>query len=201
MTPQITQIFFDDALQDTYNNRHLLDNFQGEKYISVPTGYVGQPITWENHNPHGELALNVDQLKEMISEGWKIASHGISHKNFKDLKDSQIRVELYMSKEWIKGYLEFEPEYFVSPFDIITPYLEEQASYLYLNIRPYPYEEHQAVFHALTPPEMYRLKNIVQKNSLPIQQIKEKYGKWTAHNIHLGNDTYTIGKKEKDNSG
>lgn len=159
---RITQIFFDDALQDTYNNRHLLNDFQGEKFISVPTSFIGQRITWKGHMPFGEYALSKDQLIEMISEGWKIASHGISHINFNDLADSQIRVELYMSKEWIVDYLKVIPEYFVSPFDIVTPYLEEQAAYVYQHLRPYPYGEHQAVFHRLTHMEKERLKQIIR---------------------------------------
>ena len=134
----ITQIFFDDALQDTYENRHLLDNFQGEKYISVPTGFVGKPITWKDHKPFGELALTINQLKTMISEGWKIASHGVSHEDLTQWNPSaqsssdQMQYENYEleeSKKWIKENLGVEPEIFVFPYDKICAIFQRALGY------------------------------------------------------------------------
>ena len=59
----------------------------------------GRSAFWD-----GEVAnspnclLKPDQLKELRDEGWMIGSHGISHRNYKDLDAPALEVEAARSK-------------------------------------------------------------------------------------------------------
>ena len=46
--------------------------------------------------------MTVAQLKEMEQAGWETGSHSKNHLHFKDLRDREIRQQLYLSKEWLQ---------------------------------------------------------------------------------------------------
>ena len=59
--------------------------------------------------------LNIEQLKIMIREGWKISSHSVTHRNFKNLSMREVSWELRKSVEWINENLSLNPMGFVAP--------------------------------------------------------------------------------------
>lgn len=130
------QIYFDDGLLDTYNvARPLLKNYKGDKILSIVAGYVGKLVTWERHKHQGTLSMNLDQIKELIVEGWKIASHGITHRDLTKLSNREIDKELVNSKIWIQDNLKVEPVCFVAPYGRRNAYVLEQGLIHYAYIR------------------------------------------------------------------
>ena len=130
------RVYFDDGLLDTYNvARLLLKNYKGNKILSIVTGYVGKPITWERHKPRGTPSMDVGQIKKLISEGWKIASHSVTHRDFTKLSNQEIDKELIDSKIWIQNNLKVDPFCFVAPYGRFNNYAREQGIIHYPYIR------------------------------------------------------------------
>ena len=76
----MVEMYFDDGLLDTFvNARPLCKKYGRTGILAIVTGYVGKPVTWQ---PYGEPSMNMDQIKIMIEEGWKIASHSVTHRPF-----------------------------------------------------------------------------------------------------------------------
>ena len=49
--------------------------------------------------------MNIYQIKELINDGWKIASHSVTHRDLTKLSKKEIEKELINSKKWIKDNL------------------------------------------------------------------------------------------------
>jgi len=159
------QIYFDDGLLDTYNvARPLLKSYKGDKILSIVTGCVGKPIRWDRHKPQGAPSMNIDQIKELINEGWKIASHGITHRYLTKLSHQEVNEELVVSKKWIQDNLKVEPICFVAPYGRRNDYICKQVLIHYDYVRSKSTD--CIVFHSLSmdPKELERLEKFLREN-------------------------------------
>lgn len=103
-------LWFDDGYEEDYTVIFPLlqkRNIQG--ILAICTSEIG-------HNGF----LKVDQIKEMMNAGWKIASHSVTHRDFLGLSLLEVEQELKMSKEWIQQNLFVEPKSFMPPFGLVN---------------------------------------------------------------------------------
>jgi hypothetical protein len=157
------QIYFDDGLLDTYNvARSLLKNYKGDKILSIITGYVGKLIKQRKHKSQGIPSMDVSQIKELISEGWKIASHSVTHRDLTKLSKQEVDEELINSKIWIQNNLKVEPICFVAPYGRRNDCLWNRGLLHYDYIRSKITD--CIVFHSLStdPKELERLKKFLK---------------------------------------
>jgi peptidoglycan/xylan/chitin deacetylase (PgdA/CDA1 family) len=102
------KLWFDDGYVEDYTIIFpLLKRYNIVGTLAIVTGRVGK-----------RGFLNVDQLKIMMNEGWKIASHSVTHRNFKRLSLEEVDSELRRSKEWIQNNLGVTPIMFVPPYGL-----------------------------------------------------------------------------------
>jgi len=83
----------------------MLKRYNLTGILAIVTGRVGK-----------RGFLNVDQLKTMIGDGWKVASHGVTHRNFRNLTLEEADWELRTSKQWIEKNLGVTPIIFLPPY-------------------------------------------------------------------------------------
>lgn len=103
-------LWFDDGyVEDFTIIRPLLRERGLVGILAIITSKVGK-----------EGYLNIERLKIMIREGWKIASHSVTHRNFKNLSIKEVSWELRKSLEWINESLSLSPVGFVAPYGHIN---------------------------------------------------------------------------------
>jgi len=71
--------------------------------VFVPTGFVGsqEPMSWAGiedwtGTPHEDelLCVGWDQLRGLLSEGWEVGSHTVSHPHLPGLEEEALAAEL-----------------------------------------------------------------------------------------------------------
>lgn len=109
-------LWFDDGyVEDFTIVRGLLKKHGRVGILAIITGKIGD-----------KGYLSIKQIKTMMSEGWKIASHSVTHRNFRELNLKEVEWELKTSKDWIKRNLGVEPIDFVAPYNSIARDQKEQ---------------------------------------------------------------------------
>lgn len=122
--------------------------------IAIVTGYVGKNYPLYRRQPCP--FVDIEQLKELIEEGWEIASHSVTHRSFLELSLDEILAELVDSKKWIEENLGMTPRKFAFPMDLATAEQVELARKHYEYVRPIPPQNIDAIFHRV----------IIEKNSM-----------------------------------
>ena len=109
------KIFFDDSLLSAYEIAYpLLRKCNVPKILSIVCyGVDGGVSTWR---PIGKPVMTLDQVKEMMSNGWEIASHTFTHRYLTELTWDEVILEVVGSKQWIENNLGITPRWFVPPF-------------------------------------------------------------------------------------
>lgn len=101
-------IWFDDGYVEDYTIIYpLLNKYNVTGTLAIITSRVGKPGF-----------LNINQLKIMMREGWKVASHSVTHRDFKRLTFEEADWELQTSKEWIEKNLGVTPLMFMPPYGL-----------------------------------------------------------------------------------
>lgn len=100
--------------------------------------------------------MTVKDLKQLIAEGWEMASHSLTHpqpssdgKEFCELTNMETQMELRESKEWIRRNLGVNPTKFVVPRHFLRREQMEFARRHYVFVRSFPlgFPEGHIVFH------------------------------------------------------
>jgi len=115
--PQV--LWFDDGYVEDYTIIYpLLKKYKVTGVLAIVTSRVGK-----------RGFLNIEQLKLMMSEGWQIASHSVTHRNFKKLTLEEADWELQTSKRWIQENLGVTPRMFMPPYSLraMTPPQKQRA--------------------------------------------------------------------------
>lgn len=97
---------FDDGYCCHYDIvRPLLEKYEMSATFYVTTSLLGQPGY-----------LTEEQVIALAQGGHEIASHGVTHRNFKKLSTIAIEKELLESKQWLEALLQIPVLNFAPPF-------------------------------------------------------------------------------------
>lgn len=124
----MVEIWFDDGLKDVIVCfAPIMEKYHLTGIISVVTDCVGKTFKWyydyRSKKYIERQCMSVEDLKKLVSKGWKIASHTKTHRRLPELSLEEAEKEFKESKEWIEKNLGVIPEDLVCPWNEIT---EEQ---------------------------------------------------------------------------
>jgi len=147
----MTEIWFDDGLLSVYEDMYpLMEKYGLVGIIGVVTSCVGKTFRWQKK---WELpCMNIDQIKHLMNEGWKIASHTVTHRDLTKISKSEAEWEIIESKLWIITNLGVEPIALIPPWNRITPELKKYA----LNYYPRVVNKKRIYFHTVNLPHPSR---------------------------------------------
>jgi peptidoglycan/xylan/chitin deacetylase (PgdA/CDA1 family) len=103
-------LWFDDGYAEVFTKiRPLLKEYDRVGILAIVTSWVGK-----------KGFMTIADIRILLEEGWKVASHSVTHHDLTELSPEEIERELRGSKEWIEEHLSIEPIGFVAPFNKIT---------------------------------------------------------------------------------
>ncbi len=110
-------ITFDDGYEDNYRQAYpILRHFGFTATIFLVTDLIGQTSSWID-NPEEVLPLmNLEQVREMQSEGFSFGSHTCGHSCLVEVTDEKARDEIFRSKQDLENLLQEEVTSFCYPF-------------------------------------------------------------------------------------
>lgn len=101
-------LWFDDgSLEDFTLIYPLLKRYNLVGVLAIVTEWIGH-----------EGFMNLEQIRAMVNDGWKVASHSVTHRYFKQLSSTETEKELVNSKKWIQKNLGVQPFGFMPPYGI-----------------------------------------------------------------------------------
>jgi peptidoglycan/xylan/chitin deacetylase (PgdA/CDA1 family) len=107
------------AVVITFDDGHV-DNYEYAYPIMDELGFRGAMYVVANRTATDGF-LDVEQLKEMLSEGWEIGSHSVSHPDLTTISAERLREELLNSRSRLEADLGIEIQSFAYPFGSFTP--------------------------------------------------------------------------------
>ncbi len=116
-------ITFDDAFESAFTRALpvLKKNGFSAGLFMVSSGF-GKSAFWDGESTDSpNRLLKPDELKTLKAEGWEIGSHGISHRNFKNLDAPALADEAAKSKADLELVLGAEISWFAYPYGGYTP--------------------------------------------------------------------------------
>jgi len=150
----MSRIWFDDGHADVYTKAYpLMKAYKQIGIVAVITGQVGQKMYWAGVPPNEEERwidlMPIEHLQELVTNGWKIASHSVTHRDLDMLTLEEVEKEILDSKKWIQDKLKVEPLAFAPPRHRITPEQEQLVLKHYPYCRTWP-GQGEFVFHTFT---------------------------------------------------
>tara|TARA_B100002052_G_scaffold65751_1_gene58968 strand:- start:813 stop:1553 length:741 start_codon:yes stop_codon:yes gene_type:complete len=116
-------ITFDDGYEGIYKYaKPLLDKTKiKRKKVFIIGDYIGKNNTWDfsflfNYYKH----LSKNQIRELYQSGWEIGSHGLSHKSFLSMNNSQVKKEVIDSKQILEDIIDAKVQSIAPPFSHIN---------------------------------------------------------------------------------
>jgi peptidoglycan/xylan/chitin deacetylase (PgdA/CDA1 family) len=98
-------ITFDDALRDFLLNAvPVLKKYDLPATMFVPTNYIGGTAEWDSYDKSKPI-MTWDELAEVSSQGFDIASHTLSHPRLINCDSQQLDYELSYSMETIHSHI------------------------------------------------------------------------------------------------
>jgi len=103
--------------------------------VAIVTDYVGKRLEDVTKYINYEL-MTVEMLRNLIREGWEIASHTKTHRRLSKLSWDDAVEEIVGSKKWIEENLGITPKKFAAPFNDMTEDQKKLAESVYEYVRP-----------------------------------------------------------------
>ncbi len=112
---KLVVLTFDDARKGVYDLAYpLLKKFGFTATISVVPDWIdGKDVLPEEFY---SLFMSWDEIKDLVGNGFEIASHSLSHKNLISLNDEELVKELFEPKKVIEEKLGEEVKHFCYPY-------------------------------------------------------------------------------------
>jgi peptidoglycan/xylan/chitin deacetylase (PgdA/CDA1 family) len=109
-------ISFDDGYEEIYTNAYPMLRERGlAGMVSVVAGFTGRRNLWDIMG--GELRhLDWNETEELLSSGWGVCSHTMTHPDLKLCSDDRLRWELEESKAVLERRLGIEVPAVAYPF-------------------------------------------------------------------------------------
>lgn len=99
---KMVALTFDDAYGDfAANARAVLRDFHATATIFAPFEFLGKESSWNRFGPNRAI-MNLEQLRELVAEGYAIGSHALTHPDLTRLSLAELRVELVQSLELLR---------------------------------------------------------------------------------------------------
>lgn len=128
-------ITFDDAYESVYQFAFpILKKYNFTGTIFVITNYVGNWNRWDYNLFRCKFShCTWEQLRDLVSEGWEIGSHTITHRNLRALSDFEVWNEVSVSKDLLQDQIQKEVNVISYPFgkynDLVIEFVKE-AGYI-----------------------------------------------------------------------
>lgn len=129
--PSAVALTFDDAYQNIHKYAFpILKQYGVAATVFVITGFIGSPNRWDAQYiaRRAYRHLNYREIEELIRAGWRIESHGISHRGLNTMSRDEIKSEIVASKKMLEERFGVEVSYFAPPFGKITPRIRRLAT-------------------------------------------------------------------------
>jgi peptidoglycan/xylan/chitin deacetylase (PgdA/CDA1 family) len=119
-------IIFDDGYQNFYTYAYPILKKYGFKATNfLPTNYIGNKrhsnVEWETNMNERKNHVNHliwSEIHEMIDDGFKFESHGVSHRDLTTLSNiNEIEYEIFNSKYVIEKNLNIRVKFFCAPYN------------------------------------------------------------------------------------
>ncbi len=136
LPPHPVIITFDDGYESVYRAAFpLLRQLGFRAVVFVIAGFLDGWNDWDLHPGRMRVRhLSREQVRELVSAGWEIGSHGLTHRALAHLPPEQVRAELAGARERLSA-LAREPVVTVAyPFGIQNPQVREisrEAGYVF----------------------------------------------------------------------
>jgi len=121
-TKQIV-ITFDDGYKDIVTNvLPILKKYEFKATCFVVSNFLGKYNDWDlkNSNYKKKELMNKNDVFEWINNGMTIGSHSHNHKDLTNLKDDELKNEIYHSKEYLEDLFSLPIRDFCYPFGKIN---------------------------------------------------------------------------------
>ncbi|MDX2127468.1 MAG: polysaccharide deacetylase family protein [Chloroherpetonaceae bacterium] len=111
------RIIFDDGYEDTFHTAFpILEKAGLTATIYVIGGMIGKLNTWDADFLGNFRHINDTELKSLFKAGWKIGSHGFSHRALTALSSERVKEELKKSKDELEQLLGIKVNEISFPF-------------------------------------------------------------------------------------
>ncbi|MGI4866273.1 MAG: polysaccharide deacetylase family protein [Janthinobacterium lividum] len=118
----VVALTFDDGYQSLYTHaRPILQQHGFAATLFLTTSSVGQPSyaslpEFARSAPRGDRPLTWDELRALAAAGWRIESHGCTHRPLDALPAGQLAAELRQSQALIARQLGRAPGFYAFPY-------------------------------------------------------------------------------------
>lgn len=122
-------ITFDDGYEDVYWYAYPLMEDMGYKAIVfVVAKTIGKYNNWDANFGRPFKHLNKIQISELISSGWVLGSHSLTHPDLTRIGLNRLRKEVQDSKKMLEDMFGEEVRYFSYPFGRLNRVVREVVS-------------------------------------------------------------------------
>jgi len=130
--PRDISLTFDDGYESFISNvLPVLIYFNITATLFMPYNYLGENADWD-YSAHFSTVKHLShmQLKELLTHGIEIGSHGLNHTSLCELSPRLLDIELRQSKIFLEELLENKVNYISYPFGRYTAEIENCATEL-----------------------------------------------------------------------
>jgi peptidoglycan/xylan/chitin deacetylase (PgdA/CDA1 family) len=113
------EIVFDDGYLSTFENAlPIMEKYGFTGTVFPVAGYIGKYNDWDVNfwGFNRALHLNAAQIYELSECGWKVGSHGLTHRSLIKMNHSELTMELSKSKEILEEILKKRIDALSPPF-------------------------------------------------------------------------------------
>lgn len=116
-------ITFDDGYEDIYLNAYpILKKYGFTATIFLVADYIGKTNIWDNT---GEKLLTDDQIKELLSNGFSIGSHTLTHPHLTKENEKECLRQIAYSKIILEDRFNVEIKTFSYPYNEFNDKIKE----------------------------------------------------------------------------
>jgi len=120
---------FDDGHRDNLDIPPLLSRYAAVATVFVLAGEMGsRGVTWSEASERAPTDIIFwDKARELHRGGWRIESHGCTHRHLDRLEPEAVEIELRVSRERIAAEVGRAPIAHAYPYGVSTPAVREAA--------------------------------------------------------------------------